>query len=105
MITAEEARNGTPRTYAKEHLKFIESEIIKSVEANKSEVIIFKNPYWEWLASKPTEEGKKVIETLRKNGFKLYLHEEHSFNMYVSGMKISWSSGNVSEQTYPLQLN
>lgn len=90
MITAEQARLLAGPT-AEEYLEIISDRIEKAAKNKEREVIIRDNPYADWLYSEQNMPAvpRKVVETLRKNGFtvSLYYNELQFVDM---GLWIRW---------------
>ena len=90
MITAEQARLLAGPT-AEEYLEIISDRIEKAAKNKEREVIIRDNPYADWLYSEQNMPAvpRKVVETLRKNGFtvSLYYKEPPFVDM---GLWIRW---------------
>lgn len=94
MITAKEAYKKAKGVdyHVEEALKVIESKILEASKNGNTKIIIRENPYAGYLMDGESKNPdiKKVLETLRDNGFTVYLHYyEGQFVDY--GLAIEWS--------------
>lgn len=91
MITAEEARNLSVRTYDK-HMEYIEKCIKSFAASGLTSVKITSKPYNLWLCNEDSldkeSDAYKVVQKLRDSGYKVTFDSGVSY--IGCGMVISW---------------
>lgn len=74
------------------HTKFFDDVITEAANAGKTEVIIRKLPYGNWMfyPEHLSKNEKLIIALLKANGFKIKLFYEDGNQFSDWGMHISW---------------